>query len=123
MKTLIVLDAGHRFSVGVREDIAIPELTIEERPAHARFITWWREECNSRGISYAYAIAEPQGHRIVRFLLKTRSFERLQELARHFFLDYGDKLRDNPNHFVIFTSLIEHMEAELYNRGQGVTYD
>jgi len=118
VKTLTVLDAGHRFSVGVREDIAIPELTTEEQPAHSRFIVWWRDECKSRGIPYAYAVAEPQGHTIVRHLLKTRSFEHLQELARHFFLDYGEKVREDPNHFAIFTSLVEHMEGELSGRDE-----
>ncbi len=116
MKTLIVLDAGHRFSVGVREDIATPELTVEGQPAHSRFITWWRDECSNRGIPYEYQVAEPQGHRIVRHLLKNHSLERLQELARHFFLDHGDKLRNDPRHFSLFASLITHMEAELHER-------
>ncbi len=113
MTTLTILDAGHRFTVQVKEGALTPALAVEDVPNHIRFITWWKQECKNRGIPYEYRVAEPQGHAIVRVLVRTRSLERLQELARHFFLDYGDKLRENPNHFALFTSLIAHMEGEL----------
>ncbi len=111
-----VRDGQHRFIVDVREDTDVPDMPTPDRPAPARFIDWWRGECSTRNIPYAYGVAEPQGHRIVRSLLKKYSLERLQELARHFFLDHGDRLRENPNHFAIFTSLIGHMEGELRAR-------
>ena len=116
MKSLTVLDAGHRFTVGVKEGPGLALIATDDVSATVRFLNWWRGECDTRGIPYAYRVAEPQGHRIIRQLLKKHSLERLQELARHFFLDHGDKLRENPNHFALFTSMLGHMEAELQDK-------
>jgi hypothetical protein len=76
-------------------------------------VAWWRAQCQKRGIPYPYRTAEPQGIRIIRRLLERHTFEELQELAVHFMLDHGDRLREDPNHFAIFASLLETMQEEL----------
>jgi hypothetical protein len=113
MKHLSVSDGGHLFSVSLRDDAELP--TIPERPlaAHQKFLNWWREQCSYAGITYEYRVAEPQGIKIIQQMLKKRDIGRLQELATHFFLDYGHKMRENPNHFAMFASLLETLDKEL----------
>ncbi len=113
MKTLVISDSGHRFILSLDETADLPELPVQEKPAHQRFMAWWRAECGKMGIEYSWKTAEPQGHRIVQSLLKKHTLEDLQELARHFLLDQGDKLRTNPQHFVLFASQIGNMKHEL----------
>jgi len=114
MKSLTVSDGGHLFYVSVREDAELPSLPDKPEAPHQRFLNWWREQCSYSGITYEYRVAEPQGIRIIQQMLKKRSLSRLQELATHFFLDYGSKLlRDDPRHFAIFASLVDTLDHEL----------
>ncbi len=113
MKTLTVSDGGHRFSLHVREDIDIPETTVDEKPQHMQLLDWWRAECRRRKISYPYTVAEPMGIRVIQSLLKKHTLAELKALAHHFFLDHGDRLREDPRHFAIFASLVDTMKAEL----------
>ena len=112
VKTIVISDGGHRFVVQLKEDVDLPDLP-EEEPAHLRFMQWWREEAKRANIPYSFRVSEPQGHKIIQNLLRTHTIEELKKLAVHFFLDYGERLRNNPYHYAIFSSLIEHMEGEL----------
>lgn len=116
MKTLTVSDGGHRFQLLLREDVDLPAVAVREEPAHMRFIAFWRDQCKKRSISYVYRVAEPQGIRIVQSLLKKYTFEELQQLAHHFFLDYGERLRSDGRHFSLFASLVETLKGELRDR-------
>ena len=117
MKSIIISDSGNRYILLIREDVDLPPLPEQEQPAHIRFLNWWKDECRKRGIDYVYRVAEPQGHRIIQSLLKKHSIEELQELANHFFLDHGDKLREDNRHFAIFASLVPTMKQELKRDG------
>jgi hypothetical protein len=116
VKSLVISDGGHRFQLLLREDVDLPAVTIREEPAHMQFISWWRGQCKQRSIAYVYRVAEPQGIRIVQNLLKKHTFEELQQLAHHFFLDYGERLRSDARHFSIFASLVETLKGELRDR-------
>ena len=113
MKTISLSDGGHTYQLRIREDVELPPLPTREEPAHMRFISWWRSECRKMGISYSWTVSEPQGIRIIQSLLKKHDLNELQKLARHFFLDHGDRLRSDPRHFSIFSSLLETMRQEL----------
>jgi len=112
-RALTISDGGHLFSVTLREDVELPTLPTKEAPPHMRFIDWWREQCYKMGITYEYRVAEPQGIRIIQSMLKRRSLGDLQELATHFLLDHGNKLKEDPRHFVVFASMADTMEQEL----------
>lgn len=116
MTTLTISDAGHRFQVQVREDVDLPAPSTSGIPTHMQFLHFWRLQCSSRDIPYTWSIAEPQGIRIVRSLLRKHTIEELQKLAIHCFFDHGDKLRANPHHLAIFASLVETMKGELRDR-------
>lgn len=113
MKTLTVSDAGHRYLLLVKEDADLPALPTKEEPLHQQFLSWWRGQCERMGIPYTFRVAEPQGIRIIQSLLKKHTLEELQELGRHFLLDHGDRLREDPRHFSIFASLVPTMKQEL----------
>jgi hypothetical protein len=113
LKSLTVSDGGHRYLLLVREDANLPALPEKEVASHTRFMNWWREQCGRMGIPYVYRVAEPQGIRVIQSLLKKYTLEELQELALHFLLDHGDRLRDDPRHFSIFASLVPTMKQEL----------
>ena len=117
-KSLTVSDGGHLFEVSLREDAELPPLPEKAPAPHQRFLDWWREQCYNAGITYEYRVAEPQGIRIIQQMLKKRDIGRLQELATHFFLDYGDKLREDPRHFAIFASMVNKIDHEL-KKGRG----
>lgn len=78
-----------------------------------RFMGWWRGQCERMGIPYVFRVAEPQGVRIIQSLLKKHTLEELQELALHFLLDHGDRLREDARHFSIFASMVPTMQQEL----------
>ena len=112
MSELTIKDAGRRFVIqfnAAEDDGPIPI----EQPAHLRFIEWWRGQCKDRSIPYQYGIAEPQGVRIIKQLLKTNDYGELQRIAVRFFLDHGSRIREDPNHFAIFTSLVDVVKQEL----------
>lgn len=113
MKSLSVSDGGHKHQLLLREDVDLPALPTPEEPAHMQYLAWWKKECGKMGLTYEYRIAEPQGIRIIQSLLKKNTIAELKELGRHFLLDHGDKLRTNPNHFAIFSSLLGSMKQEL----------
>lgn len=113
MKTLTVSDGGHRYLLLVNEEADLPALPKKEVPPHMLFLNWWREQCGRMNIPYTYRVAEPQGIRIIQSLLKKHTVEELQELATHFLLDHGDRLRADPRHFSIFASLVPTMQKEL----------
>lgn len=113
MKALTVSDGGHRFEVSLREDVELPALPEKTAAPHQKFLTWWREQCADAGITYEYRVAEPQGIRIIQQMLKKRDIGRLQELATHFFLDYGHRLREDPRHFAIFASMVDTLDHDL----------
>ena len=113
MKSLTISDGGHRFLLSVKEDVELPALPKQEKPPHVRFMDWWRGECGKMDISYEYRVAEPQGVRIVQSLLKRHTLDELQELATHFLLDHGGRLRSDPRHFAIFASMVPTMQKEL----------
>ena len=115
MKSMTVSDGGHVFTIIVREDVDLPDLPDVE-PPHLRFLTWWKGKCGELGIPYQYRTAEPQGHRILKRLFQKHTFEELQELAMVFFLNYGERLQEDPNHFAIFASMLTILEEELKNR-------
>lgn len=113
VKTLKVSDGGHLFTVLVREDVDLPDLPMREVLPYQEFMVWWREECGKMGIPYPWSVAEPQGIRIVRSLLRQRTVEELRRLAHHFLLDHGDRLREDARHFAVFASLVPQLEQEL----------
>jgi hypothetical protein len=113
MKTIVVSDGGHRYLLLLREDVDLPALPEKEVAPHMQFISWWRGQCERMGIPYTYRVAEPQGIRIVQSLLRKHTVDELTELARHFLFDHGDRLREDPRHFVIFSSLVPTMKQEL----------
>lgn len=111
--TLTVSDGGHLFDVSLREGVELPALPEKVQAPHQKFLSWWREQCSYAGITYEYRVAEPQGIRIIQQMLKKRDIGRLQELATHFFLDYGQRLREDPRHFAIFASLVDTLDHEM----------
>lgn len=113
VKSLVVSDGGHRFLLLVREDVELPPLPTKAKPLYALFMDWWRAECGKMNIPYEWTVAEPQGIRIVQSLLRKHTVDELQELARHFFLDHGSRLRSDPRHFSIFASMVPAMKQEL----------
>jgi len=117
VKTLVVSDSGHRFVISLDDTADLPELPQPQEASHLVFMKWWRAECRKMGIDYPWRVAEPQGHVIVRSLLKKHTLEELKELATHFFLDQGDKLREDGRHFMIFASRIATMKHELKREG------
>ena len=112
-RSLTVSDGGHLVDVSLRDDADLPALPERAPTPHQRFLDWWREQCSYAGITYEYRVAEPQGIRIIQQMLKKRDIGRLQELATHFFLDYGSKLREDPRHFAIFASMVDKLDHEL----------
>ena len=110
---LTVSDSGHRYNLLVRTDVDVPAPAAEEAPQHQQFIEWWRAECRRRNIPYTFRVAEPQGHRIVLALLRKHTLRELKGLAKSFFLDYSEQIIEDPHHFVIFSSLVTRLKAEL----------
>ncbi len=101
------------YSLLLREDKAIAALPERVEAPHMEYITGWRGECQKMQRPYEFRVAEPQGIRIVQSLLKKHSLQELKEMGRHFLLDYGDRLREDPRHFSLFASLIPTMKKEL----------
>lgn len=116
MKTIRLNDNGNILTLHVREDVELPALVVEEKPAHVQFIEWWRGQAKQRGVEYQYGIAEPQGHRIVQKLLGRYTLDRLKGLGVACFLTHGDKLREYPGHFAYFASQVDKL-AEEYDDG------
>lgn len=116
MNSLIISDGGHRFLVMLREGGDLPALPEQDAPPHLAFIAWWRRECSRMRIPYEFRVAEPQGIRIIRSLLKRHTVEELEELGRHFLFDYGERLHEDPRHFAIFASMVPKLQEELKQR-------
>ena len=113
MKTIVVVDKGHVFNLLCPKQFDLPpSVGASEEPAPVRFLRWWREKCSERNIPYTYRVAEPQGLRIVKNLLKKYTFEDLQKYSIYLMQEKVEELRENPNHFVILTGNVERIRTE-----------
>lgn len=113
MPELTIKDAGRQFVVQFNAAVDDGPILSDQPAPHLRFIKWWKKQCEDRGIPYQYGVAEPQGIRIIKQLLRTHGYEELQIIAVRFFLDHGSRIRTDPNHFAIFTSMVEVVKQEL----------
>ncbi len=112
MKTIVVVDRGHVFNLLCPEQFDLPQQSASQEPANVRFLRWWKDKCRERNIPYTYRVAEPQGLRIVKHLLKKYKFEDLQKYSIYLMQEKVEELRENPNHFVILTGNIERIRTE-----------
>lgn len=117
LSSLTVTDGSARYSVVLRDTDDVPTMELVEKPGHQQFLEWWREYAGQMHIPYSWGAAEPQGIRIVKHLLETHSIEELKSLAVHFFLDHGDRLREDARHFALFASMLPVLKEELSARG------
>lgn len=115
MKTLVVSDGGARYTLLVRDDADIPQMTMPSLPPQREFLGWWQEYAQQMHIPYN-AFAEPRNLAVIRRLLLGHTTEELKELAVHFMLDHGERLRTEPNQIILFASMLSQLKEELRAR-------
>jgi len=112
VKTLTVSDGGHRFSLRVREDVAVAEAGAGEQPPHLQFLDIWAGECEKMGVPFTRTAIEM---RVARQLLKKYTVRELKAQARACRLDHGEEFRttDYESSLIFFSIKLKQSGGSL----------